>query len=150
MAELETSLPMNCSPETAFEFLVRPENLLKIIPPDLGFSFLEVPEQLELGSRIEFQVTGYGPVQRFLHEVISLDRPTGFTEHQVSGPLKRFVHEHIVEANGNGEVLVIDRVEFEPPGGMAGFLLTEKRVRESLEKGLSHRLAEMKRLLEQQ
>ena len=150
MAELETSLAMNCSPEAAFEFLVRPKNLLKIIPTDLGFSFLEVPEQLELGSRIEFQITGYGPVQRFLHEVISLEHPTGFTEHQVTGPLKRFVHEHVVESNGSGEVWVIDRVEFEPPGGLAGFLLTEKRVRESLETGLWHRLNEMKKLLEQE
>jgi len=149
MAKLETSLTMNCRPEAAFEFLIRPDNLLRIIPADLGFSFLEVPEQLELGSRIEFQVTGFGPVQRFLHEVISLEHPTGFTQHQVTGPLKRFVHEHIVESNGSGEVLVIDRVEFEPPGGIAGFLLTEQRVRESLESGLRHRLKEMKKLLEQ-
>jgi ligand-binding SRPBCC domain-containing protein len=58
------------------------------------------------------------------------------------------VHAHTLAQDEDGTVLVTDRIEFEPPGGMLGFLLTADRLKASLEQGLTHRHRELKRLLE--
>lgn len=149
MASFETVLTLNCAGEMVFDFLIQPANVLKILPPEAGVNYLDVPERLELGSRLEFELTGIGPVQRVIHEVIEFRHPQRFTEKQVKGPLKRFEHQHIVESADNGKIRIIDRIEFEPPGGLAGFLITETRILDSLEEGFDHRHRELKRILEE-
>ncbi|HUE15589.1 MAG TPA: hypothetical protein VMR25_15590, partial [Planctomycetaceae bacterium] len=72
----------------------------------------------------------------------------GFQESQVKGPLGRYVHGHVLAAEEDGAVRVTDRIEFEPPGGLLGFLLTAERLRTSLQDGMTHRHRELKRLLE--
>jgi ligand-binding SRPBCC domain-containing protein len=67
----------------------------------------------------------------------------------VKGVLPRYVHEHILSAEADGQVLVVDRIEFEPPGGLLGFMLTADRLRSSLQSGLVHRHNALKRLLEE-
>ena len=46
------------------------------------------------------------------------------------------MHEHLVEEAPAGEVVAIDRIEFEPPGGMLGFLITKRRILDELESEL--------------
>ncbi len=149
MAEYETSVMIATTPERLFDFLIRPTNLLKISPPETKLKFLSAPEEFATGCRFEFQISAIGPVQRITHEITHLNRPLGFTERQVSGPLKHFRHEHILESNGDTHVRLINRIEFEPPGGLAGFLITESWIRDSLEAGFEHRHRELKRIIEQ-
>lgn len=148
LASFETSLLLNCTAETVFDFLVRPANVLKISPPEMQVSFFQPPEVLELGSRIEFEVRGYGQAQQMIHEITQIEVPTGFTEQQVKGPMKHWIHEHVFESAGDGGITVIDRIEFEPPGGLLGFLLTESRIVGSLQSGFAHRHRQLKQLLE--
>ena len=147
MPVFEASVALSCARDLVFEFLVRPANLTQILPPDSGMRFISVPERMELGSRIEFQLEGFGPVQRILHEVTEFDEPRRFVETQVKGPLPSWRHEHLLESDGPA-ALVIDRVEFEPPGGLLGFIVTEEKIAEMLQAGFAHRHAALKRLLE--
>ena len=149
MATFEADVILSCSCETAFDFLVQPDNILKTLPPESGVNYINVPQRFELGSLVEFEVTGLGPVQRIVHEIVEFDQPNRFTERQVKGPLKSFEHWHVIEEYDNGEIRVIDRVEFAPPGGLAGFLVTESRILETLQRGFEHRHRELKRILEQ-
>ena len=149
MAIFEAEVSLSCTCEAAFEFLVRPDNILKILPPDSGVNYLNVPQRFELGSIVEFELTGIGPVQRVVHEIVEFNQPRSFTERQIKGPLKSFEHWHVVEENENGEIRILDRVEFLPPGGLAGFLVTESRILETLQRGFEYRHRELKRILEQ-
>jgi ligand-binding SRPBCC domain-containing protein len=149
MATFEADVTLSCSCETAFDFLVQPDNILKILPPESGVNYIEVPQRFELGSLVKFELTGLGPVQRIVHEIVEFEQPNRFTERQVKGPLKSFEHWHVVEEGEHGEIRVIDRVEFEPPGGLAGFLVTESRILETLQRGFEYRHRELKRILEQ-
>lgn len=149
MARFESSVTVEVSPEKVFEFLARPANIRNVLPPDAGLVLVEAPDVLELGSRLEFELRGFGPVQRIVHEIVEFESPYRFTENQVHGPLKQFVHEHLVEPSDGRLALVIDRIEFEPPGGVAGFLITEDWIRGSLESSFDHRRRELKRLLEE-
>lgn len=148
MPQFQAQVALTCTPEQVFEFLIRPANALMISPPETALNYVDVPEVLELGSRLEFDLGGFGPPQRITHEVTVFESPRLFTESQVTGPLEKWVHQHIVEVHEQGAQLT-DLIEFEPPGGMIGFLVTADRIHESLQTGFAHRHEEMKKMLEQ-
>src|SRR5579872_2627011 len=83
MPIFETSVTLDCPRERAFDFLLRPANVARIAPPDLGLSFTRAPEIVELGSRIEFKVQGFGQVQTMVHEITELVHPRQITERQI-------------------------------------------------------------------
>jgi ligand-binding SRPBCC domain-containing protein len=148
MALLEASVSIRCPVERVFDFLTLAENFTKIVPPDLQLRVVQSPERLALGSRFEVQILGFGVPQNVIYEITEFVQPQRFQESQIKGPLGRYVHEHAFASQDDGTVRVTDRIEFEPPGGLLGFLLTADRLKSSLEQGLTHRHRELKRLLE--
>jgi ligand-binding SRPBCC domain-containing protein len=149
MPQFETSVPIGCTAEAAFEFLIRPTNVALISPSNVSMKIIDAPERFSLGSRFEFHLGGFGPPQHVIYEISHFDPTNAFTETQLKGPLKVWVHEHLVVSDGNAGVLVTDRITFEPPGGMLGFLITEERIFDTLKSGFDHRHGELKRRLEQ-
>jgi ligand-binding SRPBCC domain-containing protein len=149
MANFEASIPINTTAEAAFEFLMRPANLVIITPSAAPMEIIQAPERFSVGVKYEFTLGGFGPVQRMTHEITEVVSPTRYVEKAIKSPLPHWIHQHIIEPKGNGEVVVTDRIEFEPPGGFIGFLITEDKILESLDKGFTHRHRELKRLLEQ-
>ena len=145
MASYRTETLLAAPAHEVFDFLIRPENVIRVTAPSVALKPVAAPDVFEQGSRIELELSGYGPPQRFLYEVIEFDRPTRFTEVLVKGPLKSFRHEHIFEETPAG-TRVLDIVEFAPPGGMLGFLVTEDRIRKGLEHGLKFRYEELSRI----
>jgi ligand-binding SRPBCC domain-containing protein len=148
MPALEAKVSIRCPVDKVFDFLINTENLPKIIPDELKLKVVNAPPQLALGSRMEFQILAFGPPQSVVYEVTEFARPHRFIETQVKGMLPRYVHEHILSAGEDGHVLLVDRIEFEPPGGLLGFMLTADRLRTSLQSGLVHRHNSLKRHLE--
>jgi ligand-binding SRPBCC domain-containing protein len=148
MPFLEASVSIGCSAEKAFDFLTKTANFVHLVPEDLRFSVVNAPTQLALGSRLEVQILAFGPPQNVIYEITEFTRPDRFTETQVKGLLPRYVHEHVLVPSSDGSVLITDRIDFEPPGGLIGFMLTADRLRTSLDRGLSHRHSALKRLLE--
>lgn len=149
MPRFEASIEIARRPEPVFEFLMRPANAVAVTPADTDLTLVEAPDVLFAGCRIEFEIKAYGQTQRFVHEVIELEPPRRFLEVQREGLFREFRHEHVVEPAEGEASLLIDRVDFEPPGGMLGFLLTEQRVRDMLASSFAHRQREIKRLVEQ-
>ncbi len=147
MPTFETSVVVNCPRERAFDFLLRPANVARIAPPDLGLSFVSAPDVVELGSRIEFKIQGYGQVQTMVHEITGLEHPQQITETQIRGLFASWVHEHAFETNPQGQVIVIDRIDFQPPAGLLGLLITADKILDQLEDGFAHRHAQLQKLL---
>lgn len=139
MANFETSVQLSTTPQEIFDFLIDTDNILKISPPDTGLSFTNKPDKLSHGAILEFQIQGFGQVQEGTHEIIEFNSPELFTEKQISGPLKSYLHEHRIESTGENQVTVIDRLEFEPPGGLLGFLITESKLLDLFDEGFFHR-----------
>ena len=145
MASYRTETLLAAPPEEVFDFLIRPENVIRVTAPNVALKPVTAPDIFEHGSRIELELSGFGPPQRFLYEIIEFEPPNRFTETLVKGPLKSFRHEHVFEATPQG-TRVLDIVEFTPPGGMLGFLVTEDRIRKGLEHGLKFRYEELSRI----
>lgn len=148
MPNFETSVALACSPEAAFDFIARPENIAKISPSNVGLHFVNAPEVIEQGSRVEFKVQGWGMVQQGIHEITVVERPHRFIEHQVKGPFKLWVHEHLFSVDAEGKTLLTDLIEFEPPAGLLGMLVTKAKILDHLEDAFHHRHVQLRKLLE--
>lgn len=138
MASFETNILLPTQPETLFDYLRRPQNAVEMAPPGTSVEIVNAPDVIEVGSRIEFDISGIGPKQRLIHEIITCDHPELIVEQQVRGPFTAFRHETELRLSGD-HVDLIDRVEFQPPGGLVGYLLTESRILQFLESGYEHR-----------
>lgn len=147
MALFESSVAVACPVDKAWDFLVRPSNLKLITPPEVGLHLVEAPEVLELGSKLLFKVQGWGQVQQFLHEITSFEEQKQLSEKMIKGVFGKWIHDHSLTVNGNGEVVITDKIDFEPPPGLLGFLVTKKRILEYLDDGFDHRRVQLTKLL---
>lgn len=147
MAVYESRTPLPCSAEQAFSFITRPANMQAIAPPEMDMVFVTAPETIELGSKLVFKVRGFGIVQEFEHEIVEFQPQRSFREKMLRGPLPKWVHDYILEPADNDLVVLINRVEFDPPSGLLGMIVTEQRVRDQLHEGHLHRSAALQKLL---
>ena len=135
MPESVSSSILECSAAELRAFLGRTANLPQISDPDLHLEILSAPEIVTLGQRIEFRVTAYGFKQRATHEYVTVEK-LQIVEDLVEGPLRAWKHAQQIEIVADGQCRLTDRIEFLPPGGMLGYLLTEAKVHASIQAGM--------------
>ncbi len=135
MPEFSSSVILGCAVVTLRSFLVQPGNLPRISDPDLQLEILSAPPVVQTGDRIEFRSMAFGFRQRAAHIYQSVSE-FEIVEHQIEGPLRVWQHRQILTRMDEDRTRLMDEVTFEPPGGMLGFMLTEARIRESLEKSM--------------
>jgi ligand-binding SRPBCC domain-containing protein len=145
MESFEARVELPCSVEEVFDLVARPEGIKKISPPEMGLYFMNSPVRYALGTKVEFKVQAMGLVREIVHQVTAFTEPQSFTEEQVSGPFRHWVHEHFFEAREGGGSVVIDRIQFLPPGGVAGMIMTAARILDNLEDGFDYRHEQLER-----
>jgi ligand-binding SRPBCC domain-containing protein len=147
MPVYETSVTLDCPQERAFEFLLRPENIARISPPEIGLAFTKAPEVLDLGSEFEFKVQAYGHVLTMVHKITELVNLRQITEVHVKGFFGSWVHTHSFATNDEGRAIVSDRIDFKPPGGMLGLLVSANKILDQLDEGYHYRHKLLQKLL---
>ncbi len=130
-----------------FDFFSRPANLVKISPPELHFQLVSAPEQLHLGARVALQGRRWGLSQRLVSEVTTWEPEQLFVDEQREGPFKKWIHTHRFEALPDGGTCLTDRIDYEPPGGMLGFVVTVKAVERDLKWIFEYRREKLTQLL---
>ena len=148
MAIFEEELLLPVPHVVLFEFLSRPANVVKISDPNLGLKFHQAPEIVSQGSRIVIEMMAMSQVQKAIHEITVFTPHELIVETQIEGPMRAWRHEHHFEAAGD-QTRMIDRIEFEKPGGIIGLLLTEGRVIDMLEENFFQREQNLRRLISQ-
>lgn len=143
----ESSTVLNCSAIALREYLGRTENLPSISDPDLQLKVIKADETVSDGSVIEFCITAYGFKQTMQHRYVSVSDLEIVAE-QIEGPTREWVHRQIISDNGDGSCSLTDRIEFEPPGGMLGFVMTADKITESIQEGMEFRYEALKEILE--
>src|SRR5262249_9944942 len=134
-------------PGKVFEFIVQPKNLALVTPPDFPMELVDPPERIAKGVRLTARVSRFGISQDVVSEVTDFKEGVGWTDAQVSGPLKKFVHSHRLEPTPTG-TRMYDRVEFEAPGGLLGFVVTNAKIAKELERTFEYRTQRFRELLE--
>ncbi|RLS55343.1 MAG: hypothetical protein DWH91_09315 [Planctomycetota bacterium] len=146
MALFEDQILLPCPPVALFEFFSRPANVARVADPSLGLKIQTSPDVISVGSRISFQMMAMNQIQSAIHEITEYQPHDWFLEVQIEGPMKSWRHEHRFEEVG-GETRMIDRIEFEKPGGIVGLLLSESRIQDMLEENFFQREQELRRLI---
>lgn len=148
MPVFECRTEVGVSPKTLFEFITNVANMKAIAPSDVDMTIIEAPDELALGSKIVFQVQAFGVKQQLVHEVVEFQSPERFREKMVKGPMTAWTHDYIVEPHGTTGAALTNRIEFEPPGGMLGMLLTADRILGHLEEDYARRSEALKKALQ--
>jgi ligand-binding SRPBCC domain-containing protein len=129
-----------------FDFVCQPANLVRVSPPELHMIIIEGPARIALGSRLVVQARRWGIAQRMVSEVTAYEPNVSFADTQVQGPFKRWVHTHILE-EVDGGTRVRDRIDYEPPGGLLGLVMTAAMIERELRWVFDHRRKALEKLL---
>jgi len=145
--QFEASSDFPCEPQVVFDFLIRPANMLRLAPPELQIRLVDGPEVVQLGSRITLEARHFGIRQRLALEVVEFDSDRLLTDEQREGPFGFYRHRRQIEPQGDGSRMM-EVVEFRPPGGMMGMLLSADRLYRYIADLHEHRTQALRRLLE--
>jgi len=130
-----------------FDFLSRPANLIELTPPEFNVRLVEGPERLHLGARVVLHARRWGFTQPLVSEVTAFEPDRLIVDEQREGPFPKWVHTHLFETLPEGTRLS-DRIDFETPGGMLGFLLTPESIASELQDLAAYRERRLQELLE--
>lgn len=123
--------------EVVWPFFLRPENLSKITPPDMGFEIRSrVPRQMYPGLIITYTVRPlWGIAVEWVTEITHLKPPSEgqafFVDEQRRGPYALWHHEHHFREEGSA-TLMEDIVHYALPFGFIGGLVHPQLIRPRL------------------
>lgn len=146
MPDVVCSTDINCSAATLREYLGKTSNLKNITDPDMNLKIVSADDVIEEGSEIEFQVSTYGIKQSMKHRYTAVSDLLIQSE-QLEGPTRSWLHQVIIEHTGDGTCKLTDKINFEPPGGMMGFVMTEAKIKESILEGMECRYESLAEIL---
>jgi ligand-binding SRPBCC domain-containing protein len=103
-----------------FAFFSRPENLLKLTPPDLGLVLLTPPPiAMMAGAQIDYTIAVFGLRLRWTTLITAFDPGRSFVDEQLRGPYALWRHSHRFE-EAPGGTTVGDEVLYALPFGPLG------------------------------
>lgn len=96
-------------------------SVLKKLTPFPMVVQVEEFESLAEGSEARFTVWA-GPLPLRWHSVHNDVSVNGFTDTQITGPLKSWQHTHRFEPTADGRTLVHESIQYEHDGGLRGLI----------------------------
>lgn len=137
---LESEILLPKPIDEVFAFFSDAKNLEILTPPFLKFQVLE-PEKISMqkGTLINYKLKLWGVPFSWTSEISTWTPPNSFTDEQLKGPYRYWIHEHKFEAQGES-TLVKDYVRYSVYGGILIELLF---VRPSLKKIFQFRADKM-------
>lgn len=131
---LKTSQVLPVSPEQAFVFFEDPRNLNEITPDWLDFRMAGRGPLTSVyeGAEFDYTIRWLGVTFPWRGRIADYHPPERFTDIQVRGPYRSWVHLHIFSPLPEG-TLMKDMVTYEVPYGQAGRLVHRFLIRRQLE-----------------
>jgi ligand-binding SRPBCC domain-containing protein len=127
------------APERVFAFHELPDAFERLMPPWENAVIVQKADISQVGSRAIVDTRLFGLVtSRWVAEHTAYDPPRMFEDTQVSGPFAKWRHRHIVEPHPEG-ALLIDDIEYEPPGYFLGALAAPLLIVPKLDKMFAYR-----------
>lgn len=140
---LEIAQPL---PEV-FAYLTKPRNLVQLAPPDLHLELLTGPEVLALGAQLVWKGRRWGVSQQFVQEVSAFELHKVVVVQQKQGPFARWIHANQFEVMEAG-TKIVEKIEYDPPGGLLGYVITADGIRKDLDKLMAYRAQKLKEIFQ--
>src|SRR5262245_5259170 len=138
MPVFESSLELTRPPAEVFALYIQPAWLIRAMPPELSLRLVEAPEHLSLGAKVVVAGRRWGVAHRVTTEVTAFEPDRLLVEEQCAGTFRSWRMTTLFEPHQLGTRLT-SRVEFEPPGGILGLIVTEGFVRSDLQRVFAYR-----------
>jgi ligand-binding SRPBCC domain-containing protein len=148
MPQFSSSVELPWPLVDVFEFFANPVNVVALSLPEMHLQFLEGPARLHLGARLVWKGRRWGFSRRVLTEVTAFEENVRLVEEQREGPFALWVHRHYFERVGAG-TRIEDQIDFEPPTGILGRLLTAEFIVRDLHAAIAYRDQKLAELLAQ-
>jgi ligand-binding SRPBCC domain-containing protein len=130
---------IRAAPEKVFAFHELEDAFERLMPPWEKGKIIQKADISKIGSRaiIETKLFGLIPVQ-WVAEHTKYEPPRMFEDVQISGPFKKWRHQHLVLPHESGAILR-DEIEFEPPMWFLGQIAAPFAILPKLEKMFAYR-----------
>jgi hypothetical protein len=139
---------INAPPEAVFAFHESPGALQRLTPPWEKAKLVEGGTSIKEGSRVVIETKlGLVPL-RWVAIHTEYDPPHLFADRQESGPFASWYHRHRFLDDGQGGTILRDEIEYEPPLGWIGKMLSDGMIEHKLDRMFAFRHAETKRIVE--
>jgi hypothetical protein len=125
--------------ELVFAFHDKPEALTLLIPPWEPARVVEKTPGLDVGVRAVVEVRVGPTVHRLVAEHTAYEAGRMFQDTQREGPLRKWVHTHTMEPDGEGGSFLTDHIEYELPLGVVGNLAVGWFVKRRMERMFAYR-----------
>ncbi len=126
-------------PNVVFSFHESPGAFQRLTPPWERVQVIEGGNSLKPGQRVVL-FTWLGPFRlRWIAEHTEYEPGRMFADRQVEGPFASWYHRHYFLDDGQGGTLLRDEVEYDPPLGMVGRLLSGGLLESKLRKMFDYR-----------
>ncbi len=131
--------------EETFAFFGEARNLERITPPFLRFRIM-TPGAIEMrpGALIDYQLRVRGFPIHWQTEITDWNPPDSFTDVQLRGPYRKWVHQHTF-CSENGGTRVEDTIHYLVPGGT---LIDRLIIRPDLRRIFGYRRTKIEELFE--
>lgn len=138
MTKLEFRDDLPFALETVFGFFLKPANIIAVAPPWLRLQLIDAPTTIAEGSVLRVATRRYGIPQEITTRIAALVPRERIVEVQVQGPFRAWEHRRLFSPTEAG-CLLIEQIDFEPPGGMLGLMLTREAVTTELQRVYAER-----------
>jgi ligand-binding SRPBCC domain-containing protein len=138
---------IDATPAEVFAFHEEPGALERLTPPWEKVVLVERGDSLKPGTRVVLR-SWLGPIPLTWVAVhTEYDPPHLFADRQESGPFAAWYHRHRFLDDGHGRTILRDEVEYEPPMGRLGRLLSGPMLESKLKRMFEYRHEQTRRLL---
>ena len=126
----EASVVVSATPEQLFQFHSDPANLIHVMPPTLRLVNLETEGPAKEGSLIKLHCVDWGVFpMRWVCRWMTVSPPHLLVDELLTGPFRKFEHEHRFDSVSMGCSRMTDRVTFAWGRSWWGRLVSETAVR---------------------
>lgn len=125
---LRSEVRLATPPERLFPFFCDAHNLDRLTPARVRFRILTEGEiRMAEGTLIDYRIRVRGVPVRWRTRISGWDPPRGFTDEQIRGPYRWWVHRHTFEPDVAGGTVARDEVRYGVPGGRVAHGLFVRR-----------------------
>jgi ligand-binding SRPBCC domain-containing protein len=149
MYQLHYNQLINAPITEVFRFFEHPDNLETLTPPWLGFTVLNSkPLVMKTNAEFGYTIKILGLSLRWTSKITQYAPLHSFTDIQLTGPYKTWIHKHTFKKMGN-QTEVIDKVEYSLHGGFLSPVIHKFFVKNKLTKIFNYRQKQIELIFNQ-